>query len=130
MRILHSLLIVSGFALLATSAQGGTVYKVTSVDGEKTIKYEVTFGGGRLFEQMTAFDPVAKKFVYLKWNRSDARPKPASHIWDHNTGKTVPLYTFPGAKHPLPEIPSIMAMKVCPKTGDTDFKAKPFIAID
>jgi len=57
-------------------------------------------------------------------------PEGAGAIWDHQTGQTIDLYQFPGVKHPLPAIPSIEAMKVCPRTGDRNFKAKPIIAYD
>ncbi len=116
--------------LLASSAFAGTGYEITSVDEGETVKYMVNFGGGFNFEQYTAYDPVSKKFVYLQWPRDGEAPKRAGAIWDHQTGQTVDLYQFPGVKHPLPVIPSIEAMKVCPRTGDRNFKAKPIIAYD
>jgi hypothetical protein len=45
-------------------------------------------------------------------------------LWNHRTGETIPLYHFPDAQNPLPVIPSIEAMKVCPLTNDKNFKAK------
>ena len=120
-----------GSLLIGTSlASAGTIYKVTSQDGERTITYEVRFGGGRLMDQFTAFDPETKKFVYLQWDRKGKPPAPAMKVWDHRTGETIPLYQFPGAKSPLPVIPSIDAMKACPLTNDKNFKAKPHIFID
>ena len=80
--------------------------------------------------QHTAYDPASKEFVYLKWMRGEAAPKPVASIWDHRTGETIALYKFPGVKSPLPVIPSIDAMKVCPKTGDKNFKHKATIAYD
>lgn len=116
---------------LVPALHAGTVYKVTSKQGDKTVTYEVQFGGTRLMEQMTAFDPQTNKFVYLTWmRRGGAKPAPAAVIWDHVTGKRTELYKFPGAKGPLPAIPSLEEMKVCPMTGDKAFKAVPFIAID
>ena len=51
----------------ATSTSfAGTGYKVTAKQGDKEVTYEVKFGGGRRFEQWTAFDPASKKFVYLR----------------------------------------------------------------
>jgi len=118
-------------SLLGTSsASAGNIYKITSRDGEKTITYEVRFGGGRLMDQFTAFDPEAKKFVYLQWNRNGKPPTPAMKLWDHRTGETVPLYNFPDARHPLPVIPSLESMKACPLTNDKDFKAKLHIIVD
>ena len=116
--------------LFANSAFAGTGYEVTSIHGGKTVTYMVNFGGGFNFEQYTAFDPVSKKFVYLQWQRDEKAPKPAGAIWDHQTGQTTDLYQFPGVKHPLPVIPSMEAMRVCPLTGDRNFKAQPVIAID
>ena len=83
-------------------ARAGNVYKVTGQDGDKIVTYEVRFGGGKLMDLFTAFDPETKKFVYLQWKRSDEKPAPAMQVWDHRTGETIPLYRFPDAKHPLP----------------------------
>jgi hypothetical protein len=106
------------------------LYKVTSQDGDKTLTYEFRFGGGKLMDQFTAFDPETKKFVYLHWKRSDEKPAPAMKMWDHRTGETILLYRFPDARNPLPVIPSIDTMRVCPLTGDKNFKAKLHIIID
>ena len=61
------------FAMLlfaqATSL-AGNIYDITSTDGTKTVTYQVRFGGGKLFESYTAFDPASKKFVYLEWKRN------------------------------------------------------------
>lgn len=127
----RSLFVVLLGVLLGPSlAWAGNVYQVTSQAGDKTITYEVRFGGGRLMDQATAFDPETKKFVYLQWKRDGEKPASVMRVWDHRTGETVPLYTFPGARHPLPVIPSIKAMKVCPLTGDPHFKARLHIIID
>jgi hypothetical protein len=120
-------------ALLAcvAGAGAGTVYKVTAKKGDETVTYEVQFGGTRLAEKWTAFDPKTKKFVHLSWMRRGGKaPEPAAVIWDHRTGELIKLYKFPGADAPLPVIPDIEAMKVCPLTGDKAFKAVPHIAID
>ena len=108
----------------------GDGYEVTAKQGDKEITYQVNFGGGRMFDQYTAFDPESKQFVYLQWNRQEQPPKPAMTIWDHQSGELVPLYKFPDVKHPLPIIPSMEAMKVCPITGDRQFKARLVMAID
>ena len=117
--------------MFATSVSyAGTSYEVISKVEDKTTSYMVIFGGGRRFKQHTAFDPASKKFVYMRWERGKDDPKPAAKIWDHETGKITELYQFPGVKNPLPIIPSIQDMKVCPVTGSTDFEAIPRIAID
>ena len=126
-RCLLSFLLI---AFLASTATAGTGYEITSKDGEKTITYRVNFGGGRAFEQHTAFDPATKKFVYLTWPRGEAPPKPVYSIWDPQTGQLIDLYQFPGTQHPLPVIPSIEAMKVCPITGDKNFQHKAVLAYD
>lgn len=127
----RTLLFVVVNLLTGTSlVSAGNIYQVTSKDGEKTITYEVCFGGGRLMDQFTAFDPASKKFVYLQWKRSDEKPAPAMKVWDHRTGETILLYRFPDAKNPLPVVPSIDAMKVCPLTNDKNFKAKLHIIVD
>ena len=116
--------------LISSSVLAGTGFEVTSqVDGE-TKSYMVVFGGGRLFEQYTAFDPETKEFVYLKWLRAEKPPQPVAKIWDHSTGEVIQLFKFPEAKNPLPVIPSIKAMKVCPMTGSKNFKVVPRLAID
>lgn len=124
------LLVLIGVLIGTSSASAGNIYKVISQDGKKTMTYEVRFGGGRLMDQFTAFDPETKKFVYLQWDRKGKPPTPAMKIWDHRTGETISLYDFPNAKQPLPVIPSIDAMKVCPLTNDKEFKAKLHIIYD
>jgi len=144
--MLRSILLASLLVLLASSAFAATGYEVTSTDGEKTVTYMVNFGRGMMFDQYTAYDPASKKFVYLSWKLAGPgrvagaaaaqeegkmkAPKPVCSIWDHATGRTIDLYQFPGVKHPLPVIPSIEAMKVCPKTGDKNFKYRAVLAID
>ena len=124
------LLALFGLLLGTLSAEAGAVYKVTSQDGEKTVTYEVRFGGTRRMAEFTGFDPETKRFVYLRWERKDKPPAPAMKIWDHHTGETVPLYNFPDAKHPLTVIPSIESMKVCPLTNDKNFKHKVHLFVD
>jgi hypothetical protein len=117
--------------MFATSVSyAGTSYEVISKVEDEITSYMVIFGGGRRFKQHTAFDPASKKFVYMQWARDKDDPKPVAKIWDHETGKITELYQFPGVKNPLPIIPSIQDMKVCPVTGSTDFEAIPRIAID
>lgn len=118
------------FLIGTPSASAGNIYQVTSQDRDKAITYEVRFGGGKLMDQFTAFDPETKKFVYLKWERKGKTPPPAMKFWDHRTGEVIPLYDFPNAKKPLPVIPSIEDMKVCPLTNDKNFKAKLHIIFD
>lgn len=125
-----TLFVLAALFLLASAAGAGTGYKVTARKGDETVTYEVNFGGGRRFERWTAFDPAAKTFVYLDWMRGEPEPKPAATIWDHRTGETVKLYKFPGVDSPLPVIPSVEEMKVCPLTGDKAFKAERVIAYD
>ncbi len=117
-------------ALTASTSHAGTGYKVTAKQGDEEVTYDAKFGGGRAFEQWTAFDPASKKFVYVQWPRGQAEPKPAAAIWNHRTGETVKLYKFPGVEGPLPVIPSVEEMKVCPMTGDKKFKAVPTFAYD
>ena len=128
----YRLLFLVAASVLATTtlAQAGNIYKVISKEGDKTITYEVRFGGGKLMDQITAFDPETKKFVYLQWKRDGEKPAPAMKVWDHRTGETILLYRFPDAKNPLPVIPSIDAMKVCPLTGDKNRKAQLHIIVD
>ena len=128
MRYLFTLLFC---AALAIPTMAGTTYRVSATDSNgKALTYEVSFGGGKLFEQYTAYDPASGGFVYLKWKRGEAKPKPAANIWDHTTGKTIKLYKFPDVDQPLPIIPSIREMMFCPKTGDKDYQSKAIIAYD
>jgi hypothetical protein len=122
--------VIAGLLCGAGTASAGTVYEVVGKSGSKTITYEVKFGGGFRFEQFTAFDPESKEFAYLEWERDAKPPVPAMQIWDHRTGETIPLYKFPNVEHPLPVIPSIEAMKVCPVSGDKQYKSKAIIAYD
>jgi hypothetical protein len=110
--------------LAVTAASAGTIYEVTAKQGGDTVTYKVKFGGAKLVEQWTAYDPASKRFVYLTWKRGEAAPVPAATIWDHKTGETVKLYRFPDVANPLPVIPTIQDMKVCPVTGDKAFSSK------
>ncbi|MFM7739090.1 MAG: hypothetical protein ACKO9H_06780 [Planctomycetota bacterium] len=49
---------------------------------------------------------------------------------DKTTGEMIPLYKFPDVKKPLPIIPSLKAMKICPITGDKNFKSKVVMLYD
>lgn len=127
----HTLIpLVVGLLCTAATASAGMIYKVQSRNGDQQLTYEVRFGGGKLEELFTAFDPNSKKFVYLSFPRDGEPPAPAMIIWDHRTGEKVPLYAFPGVKDPLPVIPNIQALKVCPLTGDKNFRAEIHIFID
>jgi hypothetical protein len=110
--------------LLVGTAYTGTIYEVTATSGTEKVAYRVKFGGGKSSGQWTAFDPKLKKFVYLTWDQSNPAPQPVATIWDHRTGESVKLYKFPDVEHPLPVIPSIQDMKVCPLTGDKEFTFK------
>lgn len=123
-------LLVAAWPLVGATAWAGNIYQVTSRHDGKTVQYEVRFGGGKLRDQYTAFDPETKKFVYLEWDRAGQLPAAAMKIWDHRSGETISLFEFPGAKKPLPVIPSIEAMQVCPLTGDKHFQAKLHVIID
>src|SRR5215470_2181454 len=120
MRVWTALLVL----LSAGAASAGTIYEVNATNGTEKVTYRVKFGGGKAVAQWTAFDPKSKKFVYLTWERSDPAPEPVATIWDHRTGEPVKLYKFPNVEQPLPVIPSIQDMKVCPLTGDKDFTFK------
>jgi hypothetical protein len=110
--------------LLVGTADAGTIYEVTATRGTEKVTYRVKFGGGKAVAQWTAFDPKSKQFVYLTWERGDPAPEPVATIWDHRAGETVKLYKFPNVEQPLPVIPSIQDMKVCPLTGDKEFTFK------
>lgn len=116
--------------LFCSKAMAGEIYEVTSRDRENNVIYRVRFGGGKLMDQYTAFDPETKSFVYLSWKRQDEAPKPVMTIWNHHDGELLALYNFPEAKHPLPIIPNMDAIKVCPLTGDRSFNAKLIIFVD
>jgi hypothetical protein len=126
MRTLSMIAAGAAIALMsaASAVRAGSEYQIDSNSGEKAVTYVVQFGGGKLFDRYTAFDPKSKKFVYLDWKRDAAAPRPAATIWDHRTGEFVGLYRFPGVEQPLPVIPTIEDMKVCPLTGDKHFQAK------
>lgn len=119
MRTIFSLLAVLFFS---ASAFAGHFYEIESTDGKTKTQYRVRFGGGKLFEMRTGFDPKTKQFVYLEWKRGTEAPAHVAVIWDHRTGETIKLYKFPGVDQPLPVIPSLAEMKVCPLTGDKNYK--------
>lgn len=113
-----------------SEAKAADAYRITSRDGDREVTYEVMFGGLRRADQYTAFDPETKSFVYLTWKRADEAPKPVMTIWNHRDGSLLELYKFPDAKHPLPIIPDIKAMKVCPLTGDKAFTFRQVGVVD
>lgn len=109
-------------AALPLSLCAGTGYKVTVVvDGEE-VSYHVRFGGGMTFNMMTAYDPISGEFVYLNWKYDEEDPAPVAKIWDHVSGRFIPLFKFPGVEQPLPVIPSIRSLQVCPKTRSKDLR--------
>jgi hypothetical protein len=112
--------------LAEANSEGADVYTITSKTKKgETKTYDLTFGGSKTTARHVAFCPTNKKFVYLTWEyHKEKAPKPVLHIWDHRTGKTIPLYRFPGCKDPLPAIPSATDIKVCPFTGDTRLQIK------
>jgi len=130
MRIFALFVVSTTFLLQAATLQAGHGYEVTSTDGKSTKTYMVLFGGGKLMEQVTAFDPMSQKFVYLTWKRDTPMPKPAGSIWNATTGETSQLYKFPDVETPLPLIPSIKDLKVCPFTGDKNLKSELKLFID
>lgn len=116
-------LVLAAFAglIAVASTLAGEIYELTGTDGKRTVKTEVWFGSGKDTKRLTAFDPRTKKFVYIDidWTKpATERPMPVGQIWDHHTGKTIDLWKFPGAANPLPVIPSVDDLKVCPITGD------------
>src|SRR5262249_18654329 len=117
-------------AALAAPAPAGQVYRVTATQGGKPTTYEVKFGGGKLFEQWTAFDPASKTFVYLTWPRGREAPKPAGPVRHHWPRRATNGYRLPGVAQPLPVIPSIKDLKVCPLTGDNGIQATPVATYD
>lgn len=128
--MLMRLIITTLSIMISSQLFAGTGYEVTVETDEETRSYMVIFGGGRLFGQHMGFDPDTKKFVYLRWSRAEEPPKPVAKIWNHETGEMIQLFKFPNAKNPLPVIPSVKAMKVCPFTGSKELKAVPRLAID
>jgi hypothetical protein len=112
------------FAACALPAVAGDIVEITSTDGKKSVTYEVKFGGGKSTGQLTALCPREKKFVYLTWELGGKRPEPVSSFWDSKTGETVRLYRFPGCPDPLPAIGGVEDLRVCPFTGDKNFKKR------
>ena len=88
--MLMRLIIMTLFIMISSQVFAGTGYEVTVETDEETKSYMVIFGGGRLFEQHTGFDPDTKKFVYLRWARAEEPPKPVAKIWKHDTRFAAP----------------------------------------
>ena len=130
---MRQLLTLMSCAILTLPVFSGTEYRVTATDSKgKVVTYEVTFGGGSWVDLFTAYDPVSDQFVYITTPRGqDApTPEPAATIWDHVTGREIKLYKFPDVEQPLPLIPSMKEMKICPKTGDKEFKSEVIDILD
>lgn len=130
MRLAALLILICIILYNSASLRAGEGHEITSTDGKTTKTYMVRFGGGKLNEMATAFDPASKKFVYLSWKRGTAMPKPAGSIWLAATGETIPLYKFPDVETPLPVIASIKDLKACPFTGDKNLMSELKIFFD
>ena len=91
----------------------------------KACKFEqsVIFGGGRMFNQVTAWCDPCGKFVYLRWKRSEAEPKPLATIWDAETGRKLTTYACPDCGKPATMVDE--NMKFCPKCGKAEFGKDP-----
>lgn len=114
---------VLAIAIPVAAALPGEIYEVTSTDGKRTVKYELWFGGGKDVQTLTAFNPQTKKFVRWHIDRSKGeQAKIVAQIWDYKTCRTIDLYRFPGVENPLPIIPLIDDLKICPITGDKNLK--------
>lgn len=113
----------------------------------KSCGYEatITIGGGMLFEQVTGYCRVCKKFVYLRWTRANIPeqlkgkiketppPKTLGEVWDGATGKVMPLYACPTCQGPFMEIKKASDLKHCPVCNEAHFEidtSKPRMAID
>jgi hypothetical protein len=118
------ILVITCLMLFSAALRAGEGHEVTSTDGKTTKTYMVRFGGGKLNEMATAFDPASQKFVYLHWKRDTPMPKPTGSIWLAATGETIPLFKFPDVETPLPVIATVKDLKVCPFTGDKNLKTE------
>lgn len=136
--LVSALVLVGGAALV----YAGSGYRLNCP--EEACEYEgmVTFGGGRMFEQKTAYCCACKKFVYLRWSRGGRpgfdgkvklKPEPLGQVWDSATGRVLTLYACPECQAPAAEIPTRKDLKVCPQCNKGHFdleNARPAVAID
>jgi hypothetical protein len=65
------LVLLSGLLIHPSTALAGNTYIVTSHDGEKSITYEVRFGGGKLMDRFAAasvkaYDLDESKSLWLR----------------------------------------------------------------
>jgi len=119
-RIVYSLFLLVTIVGLSYS---GEFYLITSSDGNTS--YKLRFGSGKAGgSSLNGFDPVTKKLVVIHLKPGEAKPKPVAKIWDHKTGKTIPLYKFPDVEQPLPVIESIKDLTFFPFTDSKDFEVK------
>ncbi len=87
-------------------------------------KARVTFGGGRMFDQITLWCDGCTAFVPVRWNRrTDPKPGPMGTVWDAESGRKIPVYACPTCKKPAAEVAE--PVKRCPKCGKEELDRDP-----
>jgi hypothetical protein len=114
----------------------GSVYELACENKECHYSDHVSFGGGRLFDQITGYCVSNGKFVYLIWDReqipkeipteriSKSKPSSIGHIWLPSTGQYIPLYRSKDCPKPFAPINSVEELKFCPKCKQPTLKSK------
>jgi hypothetical protein len=69
------------FTLAATYAFAGAELKFTCENPACKFEAKCKSGGGKLFEQLTGYCCVCKKFVSISWNRKDTPPRNLKTVW-------------------------------------------------
>lgn len=117
------LLIVVLSVAFASTAWAGTGYKIRCLNPQCDFASSIGLGGGMRFEEITGYCFEKNSFVRITWPRQgkynpdvqdDRAPKPMT-IWNHATGESFQVYTFPDCSEPLLPITNIKEFKFCPQ---------------
>lgn len=102
----------------------GTEYEVACENKDCGFTSNVSFGGGKAFDQITGFCIPCEKFVYISWQRNAEEPAPAAKIWDAGSGAIISLYPCPNCGNLFMPIADIQTLKYCPICRQETLKRK------
>ena len=127
----------------------GTEYELKCQNQACAYSNEMSWGGGFVFMEISGYCDHCKKFVSVRWQRSDSRdysglevlsstglpPEPPRSLGlaqSPITGETAPTYPCPHCSGPFAEIKSIPKdhLLYCPKCRQKTLKAEESLFYD
>ncbi len=128
MKTLRLLILVAGVTLV--SAEAGTRYDVTCGAPKCGFSTTIDLGGGRLFEQESAWCRRCGKTVSTTWKRDSKRGTSFAQFWDALTGRERKMFDCPGCGSLVVAMEEAQDFKHCPKCGKPSLKHKVAIMFD